>query len=335
MTQIDVIESVYHDVIRPALNLQHLATALRHWYQAFPKTNYLQPCLINGKASLICQKELSDIDSQAYRALKSICSAYGIYLKEDARRQYSTTDFLHNRRKAAVILTFCLTMTSNVYAANVRGHAVAAASSIESQKISIAFKNQTLSDVVGEIADQTGIRFKFDTPVENDIINKKLIAPDWHSALDQLLQSYNYMTIKDGKAIKTIFISGYKGGMKPTTPISDPEPYPPEDVFDDRIITDIAVPTEELSNLPEGGNMMVDLPVGTFNVKRESMVALDDGTLSWVGVMDDESQFYRLYLTKSQDGEVVGTTYTPNGTYHIETIDGQTVMIEANQASMR
>jgi len=343
MTPINIIESVYREAFRPVLNLDHLEKKLRHWYQAFPKANYLQPCVIDGMASLICQKHLSDIDHRAYLTLKAICAEYGIYLKEDSREPHGyTSDFFHNRRRAVVILTFCLTMASNVYATNVRGHTFAISTHTESQFVSIVVNNQTLFDVASKITEQTGIRFKFDAAVENDIINKRLAASNWRGALDQLLQRYNYMTIQDGNVIKTILISGYKGGIKPSSDHETDQElyaasntYPPQDVFDNRIITDITIPAEELANLPEGGEMMVDLPVGTFNIKRESMVALDDGTLSWVGIMDDETQFYRLYLTRNQDGEVVGTTYTPNGTYNIETIDGQTVMIEVNQASMR
>ena len=337
MTPTDVIESVYRNVSTPALNLQYLATELRHWYQAFPKTNHLQPCIIGGRAALICQKHLSDTMPQAYRTLKAICTENGIYLKEDSRGEHSNPDFTDNRRKAAVILTFCLTI-----AANFPENAFAATSRIESQTVSVAFKNQTLSDVANKIAAQTGMRFKFDAAVENDMINKKLAAPNWNSAVDQLLQSYNYTTIQEGNVIKTIFISGYKGGMKPSTETevgpdlySAPDTYPSQDVFDSETSIDITIPTEELANLPEDGEMMIDLPVGTFNIKQESMVALDDGTLSWVGIMDDETQFYRLYLTRSEDGEIIGNIYTPNGAYNIETVDGRSVMIEVNQASMR
>jgi hypothetical protein len=344
MTPIDIIEHVYREAAQPVPLIQELATELRYWYQAFPAHHYLQPCVIDGKAALVCQKHLSDNAPKAYRALKAICAQYAIYLKQDSRANPGNQDITYNRRKVAVILTFCLTMGSNAYAANIgKPSALATATALlEPQAVSMAFENQTLSDAIREIADRTGIRFKVDAPIENDVINQKLAAPNWKSALNQLLQNYNYTTIHEGNAIKTVLISGYKGGIKPSSRLenlaeqsADSSTAPQEDASDHEAIIDIAIPTDELSNLPEGGDMNVDLPVGTFNIKQESMVAIEDGTSSWVGTMDDENQFYRLYLTRSQDGEVVGNVFTPNGTFNIQTINGQPVMIEVSQVSMR
>jgi hypothetical protein len=65
------------------------------------------------------------------------------------------------------------------------------------------------------------------------------------------------------------------------------------------------------------------------------MVDSEDGTLSWVGTMEGANNIYRLYLAKTQEGDVVGNVYTPEGAYNIETINGQTVLIEIDQVSMR
>lgn len=343
MNPIDVIEEAYRLAAYPVQQIQGLATELKYWYQAFPEHNYLQPCLIDGKAALVCQKHLSDDAPRAYRALNTICTQYGIYLKQDTRANPGTPQIPHNRRKAAVILTFCLTMASNAYAAKIGETALSAASPrIDSQAVSMAFENQTLSDAIRKIADRTGIRFKLDAPIENDVINAQLAASNWDNALNQLLQSYNYTMIHDGNKIMTVLISGYKGGMKPAssndsldTLSADSNAASQNGRPEQGPIIDIVIPTDELSNLPEGGDMNVDLPVGTFNIKQESMVSIEDGTLSWVGTMDDENHFYRLYLARSQDGDVVGNVFTPNGSYNIETIDGQTVMVEVNQVSMR
>lgn len=337
MNLINVIEQVYLAAEQPVPHVHSLATELRHWYQAFPATNYLQPCVIGGKAALVCQRHLSHKAPQAFRALQAICLQYGIYLKEDARRRAEPANIAHNHRKLTIVLTFCLTM-ANSQAASLNQAAVPAVNQARSQTISLLIDQERLSDVTLKIAEQTGICFKFNAAVENDLISKKLQAQDWKSALAQLLQGYNYSTIQEGDAVRTVFITGYRGGIKPEAagePSAGPYAGRSEDFLGNKVAVDVTIPTEELAGLPEDGRMQVDLPVGSFAVRQESMVALEDGTLSWVGTMDDENQFYRLYLARTQDGEVVGNVFTPDGAYNIETIDGQTVMVEVQQVSMR
>jgi len=336
MNPIDIIEQVYRTATQPIEHIQSLSTELRHWYQAFPDANYLQPCVIGGQAAIVCQRQLSASTPQAFRALKAICCQYGVFLKEDVRSQPDPGNLVHNRRQLAIVLTFCLTMASAVQAANVGKNATAGMQ--PPQTISMVCHKQTLSEVTFKIAQETGIQFRFNVAVEQDLVHKNLHARDWKGALSQLLNHYNYSTIQEGNAIKTVFITGYKGGVKPA-PVTDDrvsDDYSQTaPIVTDKAMMDITIPTDELANLPEAGEMPVDLPVGTFNVKQESMVALEDGTLSWVGTMDDDTQFYRLYLAQTHDGEVVGNVFTPNGTYNIETIDGQTVMVSVEQVSMR
>lgn len=347
MNPIETIDGVYRSAARPVERLGHLCTDLQHWYQAYPANHYLQPCVIEGKAALVCQKRLSSVAPLAYRALKAICDEYGIFLKEDARSQGAPQDFFQNRRSMAVVLTFFLNMVLSVEAANLSGESgLPTVSRIETQTqaVSLVIKNQTLQEAARNIALRTGMTFKFNAAVEKDMIDTKLLASDWKSALSQFLQDYNYATIQENGAIKTVFITGYKGAIKPVSdsgsgidqafPIDSHDDYP-DSVFMDRMTMDVDIPTDLLTDLPEGGEMMVDLPVGGFIVKQESQVALEDGTLCWVGTMDDEESFYRLYLAQTQSGEVVGNVFSPYGVYNIETIDGRTVMVEVEQIGMR
>lgn len=336
MNPFNIIDDVYRIAAQPVTQLRSFSTELQHWYQAFPSQNYLQPCIIDRKAALVCKKHLSVTAPQAFRALKAICGQYGIILKEDSRAETSPPPFAHNRRKLVVVLTFCLSMASGVQAADVNHHVLAAASSMANQPVSLTINKQTLSDVTLKISSETGIHFKFNAAVEHDQVNIKLNAQDWKGALAQLLESYNYSTIQEGNIIKTVFITGYKGGVKPVADENvNPAATQPTSFLENPTTVDITLPTDKLANMPDGGDTLVDLPVGTFTVKQESMVALEDGTLSWVGTMDDENQFYRLYLASTGDGEVIGNVFTPNGAYNIETIDGQTVMVEVNQVSMQ
>jgi hypothetical protein len=339
MTPIDIIEQIYRSAAQPTLRLQTFTTELRHWYQAFPSSNYLQPCVIDGRAALICQRQLSAAAPPAFRALAALCAEHGIYLKEDARSHTNSPYAAHNRRKLAVVLTFCLTMAATTHASGVNTPAYFAAQ--QNQAVSAKFDSQSLSTITSDIAKQTGISFRFDAAVEKDKINATLNARDWKGGLAQLLQAYNYSTVQEGNVIKTVFITGYRGGIKPVTvnavqnSITETIPDQYQDFLQNATTADISLPTDQLADLPEGGSMPVDLPVGSFIVTRESMVELEDGTMSWVGTMDAESQFYRLYLAQTPDGDVIGNIFTPNGSYNIETIDGQTVMVEVQQLSLR
>lgn len=346
MNPIKIIEDAYRAADQPVAQLDSLIADLQHWYRTYPSNNYLQPCVIDGKAALVCQKQLSRLVPDAYRTLSLICQQYGINLKEDARAQIDHSDFADNRRKMAVVLTFCLAMASGAQAATVGGRALSTVSRVEpqTQSVSLAINNQTLSDVARKIASETGIQFKFDVAVENDLINKNLVAQDWNHALVQLLQRYNYTTIQEHHTIKTVLITGYKGGVKPVADTDERRPLDsdrvdPGDLFDNRVAVDIDIPTDLLANLPEGGEMTVDLPMGAFNVKQESMVATEDGSLSWEGMLEADNTVYQLYLTKTLDGEVVGNVYSPDDLYSIETVNGQLVLIEIDrrldQISMR
>jgi len=355
MNELDIIEGIYRDATQPVARLDNLAIDLQHWYLAFPSNNYLQPCLIDGKASLVCQKQLSKLAPQAYQAIKAICLIYDIYLKEDARSPNENPNIVHCRRKMAVVLTFCVGLMAGSELASANGktftHASMSGSHVSPEtpalRISQVIKNQTLSEVALRISNQTGIHFKFNAAVESDLINKNLVAQDWNNALNQLLVGYNYTIIQERNEIKTVFITGYKGGVKPTLDATidtlpddlalstDSQNDILEETSDNRVLIDIEIPTDQLADLPEGGDMTVDLPVGAFNIKQENMVDSEDGTLSWVGTMEGGNNIYRLYLAKTLEGDVVGNVYTPDGAYNIETINGQTVMIEIDQISMR
>ncbi len=352
MNEIDIIEAVYRDASRPVAQPDNLAIALQDWYQAYPAHNYLQPCVIDGKASLVCQKHLSSVAADAYRALQAICEQYGIYLKEDARVA-AIPGAGYGRRKMAVVLTFCMGLMAGPEAASAKqgGHSAGGSlSGSQTHTISQLVKNQTLSDVTRTISAKTGIHFKFNAAVQGDLINQKILATDWKDALDQLLQGYNYSTVQERDEIKTVFITGYKRGIKPgvnaETPDTassdlglDAEELPsdgsPEQLFDNRVTLDIEIPIDQLAELAEGGDMSIDLPVGAFSFKQEDMVSAEDGTLSWIGTMEGESSFYRVYIAKTPQGDVVGNVYTPDGAYNIETQDGQTVMVEIDLISPR
>lgn len=328
-----LIEDMYRSAGKTG-DWRNLTLQLQHWYQAFPRHHYLQPCMIDGQTAIVCQKQLSIHSPTAFRTLKAICSEHGIYLKEDARSACSSVAV--NRRQMAVVLSFCLLMGSTAHAAGRDlARSVNNGNASAPTVVNVVYKNQTLAEVVQSINRQSGIVFKFNAAVETDRVHKTLSAQNWQGALAQLLEGYNYSTIQDDNRIKTVFIMGYNGTNPPKSDEAPVTDMLAGDAFNQQETLPVCIPTETLASLPEGGSVMVDLPVGSFNVSQESMVAMDDGTLSWVGTMDDTNQFNRLYLALTQDGDLVGNVFTPEGAYNIETIDGQTVMVAVEQVGMR
>ncbi len=350
MKEIHIIEEVYRETDQPIADLQNLTDALAIWFQTFSEHNYLQPCVINGKASIICERQLSSQAPHAFRALKVICAHHGIFLKEDARTPGTDAQYAHCRRRMAVVLTFCIGMMAVSQSAAAKGKTLDNTNPAQqSQRHSVTqtSNRQTLSMLTQSISAKTGIQFKFNAAVGDDVIDNIPNTGVLNSTLSLILDAYNYTVTQDGKTIKTIFITGYKGGVKPVneeaasinaaveaeTTDSTHDGFQQTEL-QDKILYDVQIPTEELVELPVGSELTVDLPIGSFNIKQENMVDSEDGTLSWVGTMEGQNSIYRLYLAKTQEGDVVGNAYTPNGAYTIETVDGQTVMLEIDQIDM-
>lgn len=323
MLPISVIEEVYRAARSPVTHLHDLTDELSYWYQAFPSCNYLQPCVIEGRAALICQRRLRQDSVVAYQALAAICSQYEVFLKEDARQPGDGLPVTLNRRSAEVILTFCLTFSPCAFAAKAVVPLVASTASSQ-QMVSMSIQNRSLSEVAIAISSRSGIQFRLNGAVEGDRLHGTLQASNWHDAIAQLLEAYNYSTIQESGHLTTVLVSGYKKGVNPNTFVDENQQQQANSVF---------IPIDELVSMPEGGCSFVDLPMGVFDVKQETMVAYEDGTLSWVGIMENQNKFYRLYLARNQDGEVSGNVFAPDGTYFIQTIEGQTMIVRADEQS--
>lgn len=330
---VDVVENVYRMAEHPVLHLPDFISELRYWYQAFPHCNYLQPCVISGRAALVCQSRLSEVSASAFQTLSALCNQFDIYLKEDSRGQIIENCFVRERRRAAVTLAFCLSLALSDGLAAAESQSIAVVP-ITAPVISMVVRNQTLSEITNRISSQSGIRFKFGPEMGNDRISNRVAAADWQEALAQLLQGYNYSTIQEQAQIRTVLISGYQGGVKKAVIESDAA-YPDLVGYNDSSAILVDIPIEELKSLSPGELAVVNLPVGKFNVNQKSMVSMDNGAISWVGIMNPKNQYYRLYLAQTQTGDVIGSVTSPDGSYNIKTIDGQTVMIEADTVSMR
>ena len=207
-------------------------------------------------------------------------------------------------------------------------------------------KNKTLMVATNQLANRTGITFKISPGLENDLIDQKIAADNWESALAQLLHGYNYTTASENGAIKSVVITGYNGSGKdqtstltemglvtitPETTAKLPDKYKnykPGSVFK------LDLPIQELANLPVGKGVLLDLPIGQYKVQHDNMVDDGDGASTWIGYLDDEGKGYRVYLSQGATG-IMGNIYTPDGSYTIETVDGTTVLVDLEKSGLQ
>ncbi|MDD5113496.1 MAG: hypothetical protein PHC94_05725, partial [Methylobacter sp.] len=102
------IQQTYRTADTPVDNLPELLNALNRWYLNHPNYNYLHPCVIDGRAALVCHNDLRRKSGQAFTELQAIADRFQIYLKEDGRSQQSAHDLNNRRNNICLVLTFYL-----------------------------------------------------------------------------------------------------------------------------------------------------------------------------------------------------------------------------------
>ncbi|MDD2802054.1 MAG: zinc-dependent metalloprotease family protein, partial [Methylococcales bacterium] len=98
-------------------------------------------------------------------------------------------------------------------------------------------------------------------------------------------------------------------------------------------VMSVNLPMDQLANIPIGDDVTLDLPIGQYKVKHDNSVQHDDNSSTWVGYLDEEGKGYRIYLSQGETG-VIGNVYTPDGAYNIETVDGQTVVVDIDKSGL-
>ncbi|MCX7101917.1 MAG: hypothetical protein NTX38_10640 [Methylobacter sp.] len=113
MDEILTINQTYYGLNNPIGNVFELVRALNLWYKKYPEHNFLHPCVIDGKAALVCQRNLSQIDEQAHLELEAIADQFQLFLKQDCRTPGTDHEYAHCRRNIALVLTFCVVMVAS------------------------------------------------------------------------------------------------------------------------------------------------------------------------------------------------------------------------------
>lgn len=117
--KIDNIKQIYGKAF-PQARLPALLEALQVWYYRNPAHNFLHPCVIEGKAALVCRGKLSRNAPASFSALQAIADEFDLYVKEDTRQQTLDCKQPNRRKSLALVLSFYIGMlgTSRLVTAN-------------------------------------------------------------------------------------------------------------------------------------------------------------------------------------------------------------------------
>lgn len=216
----------------------------------------------------------------------------------------------------------------------------------QSRNVYHVIKNKTLLNVTNQLTNLSGVVFKISADIEGDVINQKLVADDWGAAIGHLLKDYNFTIETKNNTIKTVLVTGRHGSGNTVKKrlekddglvvvVSDfageiPGKYKR---FNTGSVFNVTLPIEQLNDIAVGDSLILDLPIGQYNVKHDNQIEHADGSSTWVGYLDDEGQGYRVYLSRGEAG-VIGNMYTPDGAYNIDTVDGQTVLIDIDKSGL-
>jgi hypothetical protein len=204
-------------------------------------------------------------------------------------------------------------------------------------------KAKNLLQASEQIAKRSGIIFKINAANQNDKINKTLAADDWKSALAQFLDGYNFTIETNKETIKTVIITGRIGSgtnnsfpeavvdATPTGSVSLPDRYQHYKIGS---VMPVSLPLAQLNSTKIGNKIAMDLPIGQYTVNHDNFVQHQDNGSTWMGYLEDEGKGYRVYLSQGEGG-VMGNVNTPDGAYEIETVDGQTYLVDLERSGLQ
>lgn len=202
-------------------------------------------------------------------------------------------------------------------------------------------KAKTLIQATDQIANRSGISFKINAANQMDVINRKLAADNWKSALGQLLQGYNYTTTSANGIVTSVIITGLNGsGLVNTSNVVLVQPHGIDKLpgiyknLNPGSVMSVNLPLAELNATPVGKKLTLDLPIGQYQINHDDFVKHADGSSTWMGYLENEGKGYRVYLSQGEAG-LMGNVYTPDGNYNIETVDGQTLMVDLENSGLQ
>jgi len=198
-----------------------------------------------------------------------------------------------------------------------------------------AAKGQSLAETMTQIAQRSGITFKLNTDLSQEIVQENIAANNWDYAISRLLVNYNFTTIQNNNSIKTVIITGHRhdGAQSGNTAIISPQAngLPAKYFgFPAGSVIPIKMPVNDLMALNNNETIKLKLPMGQFNVMHDNTINQTDGSRTWVGHLADQGQGYRVFISQGAAG-IMGIITTPDGTYTVEQVNGTIYLINTSQ----
>ncbi len=75
-----------------------------------------------------------------------------------------------------------------------------------------ASRGKSLADTLAQVAQRSGIIFKINADLGQDVVSQTIDAESWNIAVRALLANYNFATIQESNMIKTVIVSGRNKG---------------------------------------------------------------------------------------------------------------------------
>ena len=89
---------------------------------------------------------------------------------------------------------------------------------------SLDFRQTPLSHALEIVNKKSGVTFSVNEALGGQLINQKISANDWNSAIKELLQGYSYLGIVDrSKSFRRIIVTGLSGSGIDSTQINAPD----------------------------------------------------------------------------------------------------------------
>jgi hypothetical protein len=211
-----------------------------------------------------------------------------------------------------------------------------------------AIHGQMLADTLTQIAQRSGITFKVNADLSQDIVTQSVAADSWDAAIKALLVDYNYTTIQEGKQITKVIITDHKNASQSNISHSSIAKTAAMDnviVLDRQMktlpgkyqsmpagtVTPINLPVSAIMAVKDNSTVSLNLPMGQFNLAHDNTVDAGNGNQVWVGHLADEGEGYRVYLSQGAAG-TMGMLTTPDGSYNIEPgNNGGVYLIDTNK----
>lgn len=209
-------------------------------------------------------------------------------------------------------------------------------------------KDRPIGDVLKDIAARSGIAFRLATNLSQDKITETLRGQSWPEATAMLLEDYNYaVELGNGGVWEKVTIAGKNGDGKERKQPSQNEAFlhyvrgesqglPARyRLFKRGSVFPVNLPLAALKAMKKGKTITLDLPpAGQYSLVHDNRFSHENGEITWVGYLENEGQAYRAMITMGKSGPM-GHLITPDGTYQIETEDGQTYMVDVNASGLQ